>query len=196
MEVADQLQKWRKRATQNEVPFFAFTILREPMSFAVSFFNFYYGMDHGDPNYEYFDLPEEKDFVRKAVFNPQCGFLVKSDTCFRKKETKKLTRSECDAAYQALLDNMDWVGTTDRLSNETFPLLRSLVATNMNADHLLPENIKKKNKSPKKITEEDLSQKAVDFVRNLTIWDFEMYERITEDFPYERMVVGDSATLR
>ena len=40
--VRDDLQHWRAMAKIRNIPFFAFSVFREPLSFAVSHFNFYY----------------------------------------------------------------------------------------------------------------------------------------------------------
>ena len=193
MQVSSRLHKWRATAKQHNVPFFAFTVLREPVSMAVSFFNFYYGMDHHDSHYQYFEDPSEQDFVNNTVFNPQCGFLAKSDRIFyQKREQQLVQRRDCDAAYTSLRHNMDWIGATDLLSSETFPLLRTLIGSNTNADHLAPENIITKNKSPPKILQADLSPKTIELVHKMTIWDQKMYEQAQHDYPYSRMQIADN----
>ena len=150
-------------------------------------------MDHHDRHFIYYDHPSEQEFVDNAVFNPQCGFLARSDRAFYKKqEQQRLHRASCDAAYKTLHQHMDWVGTTDALSTETFPLLRSLIASNSNADHLAPENIKTKNKSPPKISQTDLSPKTIELIHNMTRWDRIMYEKAKHDYPYSRMKMEDT----
>jgi hypothetical protein len=196
MEVAERLHMWRKLAAQSNVPFFTFTVLQEPLSFAVDFFNFYYVADNKNPNYEFLDEVNEQDFVRTAAYNPQCGFLVKgADFLHETKEQQLLLQhSRCDEAYKAILDNMDWVGTTEWLNNETFPLLRSLVGSNTNADHLLEKNIKTRIMENKRISASDLSSEALQYVNNLTAFDQELYIRAKRDFPFEQMVLVEDAT--
>jgi len=190
MEVAATLNEWRSTARLNNVPFFTFSIVREPMSMAVSFFNFYNGMDHHDSHYTYYEDPSEQDFVDNLVFNPQCGFLAKSDHLFYNKTLQQfLTREECEAAYTTLHSEMDWVGSTDTLTSETFPLLRRLISTNTEADFLAPENLKPKNKSPSKIRQEDLTSTTVELVHKMTRWDQVLYEKAKRDYPYSSVQV-------
>ena len=193
MQVSSKLRQWRATAKKNNVPFFAFSVLREPVSMAVSFFNYYYGMDHHDPHYQYFEDPSEQDFVATAVFNPQCGFLAKSDRIFyQKQEQQLLHRADCDSVYKQLHKNMDWVGTTETLSSETFPLLRRLIGSNTNADYLAPEHIETKNKSPPKILQEDLSPTTIELIHKMTVWDQELYEQVKHDYPYSLTKISDT----
>jgi Sulfotransferase family len=192
-EVSGRLHGWKSEASKNNVPFFAFTVLREPLSHALSFFNYYYGMDHGDNNFEYYETATEHDLLNTARTNPQCGFLVKGGAIINHQRLgQRVLVRECKAAYNNLLDNMDWVGSTASLSNETFPLLRSIVGssrTDHGADHLLAENVQHKNKSPDKVVMSDLSPRTVERIRKMTYWDQKLYEATQRDYPFHQMVL-------
>ncbi|CAB9531634.1 expressed unknown protein [Seminavis robusta] len=195
----ERLHRWREIAERNNVPFFAFTVLREPVSFALSFFNFFHGMDHGDEHFEYYDTANEFDLLNHAVVNPQCGFLVQGDVIFHNKMAQQtVVLPLCKAAYETLWEEMDWIGTTAALSNETFPLLRSIVKssrTNGDANHLLAQNIRHRNKSPDKVTRSDLGPRSIDQIRMMTRWDQTMYYNAQRDFPFDKMqLVEDQKT--
>ena len=195
MEMSERLHQWRNIASKSNVPFFAFTVLREPLSFSTSFFNFYYGKDHGDENFEFYESPTEDDFLETAVFNPQCGFLVKGDIVFtERREQQMIRQSECDNAYDTLLEHMDWIGTTNSISNETFPVLRSLISSNTNADHLVGEIAKVRNQSPQKIQLENLSPRAVKKIRQMTMWDQNLYEKAKKDYQFDQVVLVEDQT--
>lgn len=188
MELSSKLDDWRTIAKQNNVPFFAFSVVREPSSMEVSFFNFYNGMDHDDPNYNYYEDPSEQDFVDNIVPDPQCGFLARGDSIlYDEKEQQRFQPADCIAAYKTLHRQMDWVGTTATLSTETFPLLRMLIGSNANADHLAPENIKTKNKSPSKISQSNLSSQTIDLIHDMTRLDQNLYSKVKHDYPYARV---------
>ena len=124
-----QLQKtllqWKRTASKANVPTFFFTILREPLSHAVSYFNFF----HVDrPNRHFRQVKStEKNFLRLALYNPQCQFLSRGEYSLREKKKVQTTREECQQVQDALFETMDWVGTTDRMNDETLPLLARLL---------------------------------------------------------------------
>ena len=72
MKLQDQLQMWRANATANGVELFVFTLLREPVSWAVSAFNYHYRYHH---------ISGMRDATNEALrevaqHNPQCSFLL------------------------------------------------------------------------------------------------------------------------
>jgi hypothetical protein len=180
LKVRNVLQKWRAQATALGVPFFAFTVFREPISFALSHFNYYHASQRKYAGYTHFRQPTEKDFVETTPPSPQCLFLTRTEVAYRTKHRalrENLAQQDCVGAYQAVLHDMDWIGTTDRLDSETFPLLQYVA-------HLGVDDIdfKQRNKSEKKISVSDLSQASIQHVRNITAWDQEVYERVQHDF--------------
>lgn len=192
LEISARLRQWKSRALKNNVPFFAFTVVREPLDFAVSFFNFYHGMNHTDPHYLFYANPSEQDYLDRAVFNPQCGFLAKGDTLFRDPlEQQSLQRTDCESVYQTLMEDMDWVGTTERLSDETIPLLRYLLGVNANDDHLIPENIQSHDRSTQKISKSALSETALERIHELTLWDSDLYDNVRHNFDLAQIQMGE-----
>ena len=63
-----RLRRWRETAAQNQVPVFFFSLVREPVSYSFSHFNFFH-LQKRNPSFERCNATEH-DFIRKSVFNP------------------------------------------------------------------------------------------------------------------------------
>jgi hypothetical protein len=180
-QVREDLLVWRAMAKVRNIPFFAFTIVREPLSMAVSHFNFYYASgDKKDPRYFWVPDPTEQDFMELSVPNPQCLFCVKSELAYYEEwrqqgKSMESTPEQCDAVYEAFLNDLDWIGTMEGLSDETFPILEQLGRV-----RYCPEV---RNKSHDKISKSTLSERALQFVQNTTALDQSIYQRAQRDFP-------------
>lgn len=180
--VRDDLQHWRAMARIRNIPFFAFTVFREPVSFAISHFNFYYANRQKDDNrYYYVPNPTEDDFVQLSLPNPQCLFCVSSEVAYYKEwrqdkhKTIHVPKQTCDDVYQAFLHDLDWIGTTEKLSTETFPMIEQIANVTF-VTHL-------KNKSKDKIKKSNLTEAAMTHIVNITSYDNDIYQRAKQDFP-------------
>jgi hypothetical protein len=143
LQLYTELQRWRRMSIQHDTGFFAWTLVREPVSFSVSYFNFFWAapclFDSGCPYKLY--APTQVNFRFTAKANVQCLYWSRSDVTWRSfKETHDqsdpsrvawpvATETECQAVSQVLLSEMDWVGTTDKLSQETLPLLAFMLSS-------------------------------------------------------------------
>ena len=196
------LPQWKRLAEDREVPFFLFSIVREPVSLAVSFFNYYRAMEQNPKRFDYIP-PEnvtEDVFLNASIANPQCLFLTRNEDSFTKTGQDlrdSLTWQECQQAYAGLVDLFDWVGTTERIQNETLPLLKDLFSTNPHTNRLI-RNISKvthvnpssTGKSP--IQRSTLSEQALVDLRQKTSWDLELYRTIQKFFPYHEWDILDN----
>ncbi|CAB9514289.1 expressed unknown protein [Seminavis robusta] len=126
LELAPILQNWKVQAQANQVPFFSFTLLRDPVDFAVSFFNFFHVF--GDKRFGR-AMPATLENLQKTLqWNPQCIYLVRGERpYFRPSHYYNVTHQDCHEAAESLDNVMDWVGDTQQLSTETLPLLVKLV---------------------------------------------------------------------
>ena len=182
LSVRDDLLSWRYMAKIRNIPFFAFTVFREPLSFAVSHFNFYYAnrmKGRVDNRYYYVPNPTEPDFRKYALPNPQCLFCQKSEVAYyqeweHKGYSRDLSKRECMDVYEAFLLDLDWVGTTEALSTETFPMLEQIANVTFQKEV--------KNKSKDKINKKNLTEDTLQYIRNVTAYDKEIYDRIRQDF--------------
>jgi Sulfotransferase family len=152
VELVPTLVKWRAEAERRGVPFFAFTVLREPVAHSISFFNFFHvaGRDDGQAWNPFRTLaPTEKNYLKSFQGNRQCHLMdadangvIKSPVAglrpaavaFRQElpsyESDDVHRDE-NCRYRkvrdALFGTMDWVGTTESLQTETLPLLSTIL---------------------------------------------------------------------
>ena len=181
LQVREDLLKWRAMAKVRNIPFFALTVIREPLSMSVSFFNYYYADRKGqDTRYFFVENPTEADFVRLSLPNPQCLFCVHTEVAYyedyrRQGKPIHVPKEGCRAVYDAMLYTMDWIGTTETLSTETIPLIEHV------ANLRYPPHTR--NKSKDKITKKGLSTAAVQHIRNITSFDLDLYQRAQQDFP-------------
>jgi hypothetical protein len=156
VEMSPLINKWRIEASRHNLGFFAFTLVREPIQHALSFFNFFHvgwkpnplePPDHWNPFNRL--APSEENFVKSFVGNRQCQMLgtdpeatlaappdVVRDEASSFSERQELPSHDTnedpygchiDQVYDALFESMDWVGTTENLQNETLPLLTKLI---------------------------------------------------------------------
>lgn len=174
--VLDQLLTWKELCEEKSIPFFAFTVMREPVSFSFSFFQFYH-TQHG--KFKYFETANESDFLEHSLGNPQCLFLSRSEQSFLPPARSKaltLSESECDGAYDALIRTMDWVGTTSNLSNVTIPLLSAIMHSQLNQTTT-------ENKSPiKNFDRSRLSEHGLHLLHKWNRFDESLYKRLKEHY--------------
>lgn len=179
--VRDDLQHWRAMAKIRDIPFFAFSVFREPLSFAVSHFNFYYAhAQKGESRYYYVENPTEADFVKLSLPNPQCLFCVSSEVAYYKEwkwsgKSVHTPQASCENVYTAFRHDLDWIGTTETLSSETNKLIEQIANIKF-VTHV-------KNKSKDKIKKSELTNAALAHIRNITSYDNDIYQKVKEHFP-------------
>jgi hypothetical protein len=142
LQLYTELQRWRRLAVQHDTGFFAWSLVREPLSFSVSYFNFFWAspclFESGCP-YK-LHAPTEENYLSTHKPNVQCLYWSRSDVTWRsfiyhdvsdpmQTAWPVATETECQAVEQVLLQEMDWVGTTDKLSQETLPLLAYMLSS-------------------------------------------------------------------
>ncbi|CAB9505268.1 expressed unknown protein [Seminavis robusta] len=110
LEMESRLRHWRDLSQKHGTPLFVFTLLREPTEYSLSFFNFFHDqkLEGGPTQLE----------LQRASFNRQCRTLAAYPT-----HNKRV----CALLYRKLHQLFDWVGTTERLTEETLPLLQHLL---------------------------------------------------------------------
>jgi hypothetical protein len=182
LQVREDLLKWRAMAQVRNIPFFAFTVLREPLSFALSHFNYYYASRKGqDTRYFFVENPTEEDFLRLSLPNPQCLFCVHTEEAYYQSYREKgkpihVPIEGCAAVYDSFATELDWVGTMESLSDETFPIVEHVA-------HVKFHRSTVRNKSHDKIRRENLKDSTIKYIRNITSFDLDMYQRAQADFP-------------
>lgn len=151
VELAPTIQRWRAASKDRGIDFFAFTLIREPIPHALSFFNFFH-VGHneyrGPPTKSKHDYwnpfqplkSSEQNFLRSYfVGNRQCRMYdsdpeaiagAPADLVWNTTENQNsndfFDACHFEKVHDALFEALDWVGTTENLQFETLPLLTKL----------------------------------------------------------------------
>ena len=211
VELTPTIDRWRAEADRRGVGFFAFTLVREPVAHALSFFNFFHvGNKAGRPPPTRFDhdfwnpfkplAPTERQFLRSYYAkNRQCRMLhsdpqstyaapkrlIWKDHQATDKEIAELHQPcEIDKVHDTLFQSLDWVGTTENLQNETLPLLTKIVVNDPSIG---------RNNKPFKVYDNipnghigmkkgDLSNKTMSIILERTELDRGLYADVVRDF--------------
>jgi Fe2+ or Zn2+ uptake regulation protein len=185
------IQRWREMAAEHGTSFFTFTIIRDPVSYAVSYFNFFNAAPCtlGFCPWRLY-MPTEGNLVQTTEANNQCLLMARDHWgIFMQKNRTAPTPQECDNVYDLLLQDMDWVGTTEAMSEETIPLLTYMLSRNMTLaqtpiDHTFNVMSATKNESSV-LKRSSLHPTTVDYIRSMSYLDQENYNRAQRDFPLE-----------
>jgi hypothetical protein len=211
VEFAPTLDRWRAEADRRGVGFFAFTLVREPVAHALSFFNFFHvGSDKIRPpptrnDHDFWNpfrplKKSEKDFLRSYyASNRQCR-MFKSDPEATKgaphdlvwdrkllsAEELATSRRPCQVenVHDAFFNSLDWVGTTEMMQNETLPLLTHLVANDASLGrNNAPFKVFDKNPTGfRGMKKVDLSDKTMATILERTTLDRQLYSEVTQRF--------------
>jgi hypothetical protein len=177
LDMESQLQYWRSLARQHGTPLFVFTIFREPTSHALSFYNFFHRGMHFPPS--------QRDLPRKS-FNRQCHTLASPG------HNKQI----CATLYSKLYHLFDWVGITERLTEETLPLLQHLLrfkqaqqkfAAINEESFVLPTNLTRNHYNVavggnNTLHRENLSPETLQTLKDKTCLDRGLWERVQQDY--------------
>jgi hypothetical protein len=106
-----KLRKWRDVAANHSVPFFVFSMVREPLSRYISGFNYYKVQNRKQD-------PTEENFLKYLDQDPnvQCKFFLHM-SC--PPEMTGIRQTQLQTVVRAV----DWITPTPNISNELLPLL-------------------------------------------------------------------------
>lgn len=186
-----RLERWRETAFRNGVPVFYFSVLREPISYSFSHFNFFH-LQKRNPSFERCSATEH-DFLRKSVHNPQCQFLYKGEQSKWIQQTHDRAREvmvdsqDCNAIEEKLFELMDWVGTTEGLTRETVPMLQKILD--------MPETVWPSYRVSKELRgytpfgKEDVSLNALEKISEMSSLDTKLYQNVKNHYQYEDVIL-------
>ena len=144
------VKEWRSLSLQHGVPFFAFTLLREPLSFYLSYFQHFHhpGCQASWCEPKVWRMTNEANFLQALQSNQQCRELFSGQRWHRKREEQppEASWSDCQDVRDELEATWDWVGITSRLQNSTLPLLTHLLFHN----HTMGRGMHRKNHHTRK----------------------------------------------
>ena len=176
-----RLRRWRDTAARNNVSVFFFTVLRDPISYAFSHFNFFH-VQRRNPTFERCNATQE-NFLRLSLSNPQCQFLFKGEPSMRAQNLKQIyvKPEDCEEVNGLMVELLDWVGTTENLSSDTLSLLARLFQ--LPADRTFNKYRVTKD-SGNFFGIENVTASALDHILSLSPLDSKLYEYAKKNFPY------------
>jgi hypothetical protein len=178
MQLKRTLLQWKRTAAKTNVSTFFFTILREPLSHAVSYFNFFH-VERPNRHFRQVQATEE-NFLRFALHSPQCQFLSRGEYSLREKKKVQTTSEECHQVQDALFETMDWIGTTDRMNDETLPLLFRLL--NLKGATFESQRVSTKFANAS-ISKSRLAGSTIHTIEHMLSSDRKIYEEVPKKFP-------------
>jgi hypothetical protein len=200
------LDRWRLEADRRDIDFFAFTLIREPKAHAISFFNFFHVGSQRRPVKDWNPFKPmkatEANFLHAFVGNRQCQMLgsdpeatltAPPDVVWREPEASGFSSAQyscqIEKVYEALFQSLDWVGTTEKLQNETLPLLTMLILDNPEVGRKVePFKVYSKSSSHQTgVSLSDLSEQSLSHVERETSLDRGLYDEVRRTFTLEGM---------
>jgi len=206
-QLADQIQELRQACLEHNRPFFAFTLVRDPLPFALSYFTmFHTNCNMGWCEHQQFDEANEHNLLQSLRPNRQCFLLTHTsaiegihpsfyDKC-------KVTKEDCDDTYLKMKNSLDWIGTTEHLTTETIPLLEYMLKLDNGRDkgftgitkEKMDKNVQQKLPYERKILlaaaagnnnsdESDATtNEIVAKIRSLSTYDQAIYDQVKKDY--------------
>ena len=180
-EIAAMLDPIREEAESNGVPFFSFTTLREPLSYAISFYN--YENMGASSRYDKGNYTEES-FRQLTLPSPQCMFFARGElatTNLYPELGYNLTEEECTSTYEVMTRHIDWVGHMETMSSDILPLLTYMLSGDPSQSSVpsKPANV---NKRKNQIDQSALTQATKDYVYSINKGDMLLRERSSQDY--------------
>ena len=129
VELHPLMQQWRQLFQENGVPFFGFTLLRDPIYIHVSAFLFFHLRRCSAQwcSKKRF-APTEENLLLSVTPNRQCLSLARGqDHVDRQNVTAIVSAAECQEVEDLLRQDWDWIGTTEELNNTTLPFLFTML---------------------------------------------------------------------
>lgn len=177
MNISDHLQSWRTSAKAHGMELFVFTSLREPLSWALSAFNYVHrnkveelrmNANAARMNMVLRDLAQE---------NPQCSFLAHS-WLYLKHDRWLPKEKDCDILFDAMKNQIDFVGTTEH-HQETIEMLKYLFDLPKNITFIhenSSDNINANNMTSMKY--EELTDESIQFLTDISLFDYKLYDNV------------------
>jgi hypothetical protein len=193
-DIHQYIQQWRALAAANHKHVFVFTLLRDPLSFDVSYFNFF---KHPGCDFEWCDRPlvpalTEQNLLETAIPNHQCQYLARSAKDKAANAANPVTSTECEAVYTMLTADADWVGTTEAMQTTTLPLLSYMITGQATMD--LPVHNPNKRGENQNLSIGRLSESAKQELRRRSSFDQSLHDRVQRTYTLDMWANFQSVT--
>jgi hypothetical protein len=109
--------------------------------------------------------------------------LARGEYSLRQTIRQRPSLQECEQVHQALLDNMDWVGTTERMTEETLRLVQRLLPLPDNFS--FPPQLVSSKLRNESLSLEDLSPSTVSTLEAMSTFDRDLYHNATQAFRFD-----------
>lgn len=179
-----RLHRWRETANSHKVPIFFFSLVRDPLAFALSHFTFFHVQER-NPTFERCNATEE-NFLRLSLWNPQCQFLFKGELSMRAQKPKQVViqPDECHDVQRHMWSLFDWVGTTERLSYETLPILSHLL--DLPSDFRF-ERFKVSKENGEVFGRENVTRSTINAILEMSALDIMLYQSVQERYVFSQI---------
>jgi len=182
------IKKWRKLSQAHNKTFFAFTIVRDPLPYSISYFKYFHlNCKSTFCERERYSEMTEDNLLLSVKSNPQCFFLTHLSSTEKMHpsfyDKCRVFKDDCKNMYNMMQENLDWVGTTENISFDTIPLLSYLLKYDNNTKI---ENKKmQKNQGLKTLKLNTTLQ-----IRARTELDQEIYENVRDSYTIDKRFPG------
>ena len=114
----EQLRHWKELSELYGSRIFTFTLWRHPIAHAKSYYHHLINQTDVEG--------ESLDSSGMSYYNRQCSMFVSRPT----RQEKIATLEDCLEAYNQIISQLDWIGTTENMDTVTIPLLVQLINNN------------------------------------------------------------------
>ena len=169
------LREWKFLARQHRTPFFAFSMVREPVSWYLSFFN-YNLVHHGGLR------PAEETFFESVTPNLQCAEWAGLD--WRAKQA--ISERSCLSAIKDVVEVFDFVFTSDQIEAQVLPIISHLGKIELQRICVIqPEDLVQAGGFPQTLRVQNISTDGLVRLQNITNLDLHLYNTVKRTFKFD-----------
>jgi len=181
VELLPKLHEWKQQAAINNVPLFVFTMMRDPLDWLLSCFNFFCLAIRKHTKCT--SPPTIEGLLQQAKPNPQSRWYCFMNTIMAVPNQTEVNMSLCalQDLLPLLIQYMDWIGFMEEYE-ETLQVLR----------HVLPSNVtttfRTRNKTRRKqLKREMLNENTTHYLQSIMSQDYDLYRGLQEAFRIEHV---------
>ena len=182
VELLPKLFEWRNQAQQHDVPLFVFTMMRDPLDWLLSCFNFFCLAIRKHTKCT--SPASISGLLQQARPNPQSRWFCFMNTIMAVPNQTEPDMSSCTLHYilPLLIENMDWVGFMEKY-DESLLVLQQVLPPNVTL------RFQKRNKTrQKKIKREMLNETTTLYLKNSMKQDYDVYNKLQQEYRLENVL--------
>ena len=176
------LAKMRALSDSSNVPFFTFTLVREPISYLVSYFIMFH---HPECHFKWcgqtYNLTEE-NLVKSAIPNRQCLTYSRGQQEIKALGPDGNKMVDYWEVRDRLWTDWDWVGLTEELNSTTLPMLSHMLHYNTTAAVGMKSYKSDATADKMRLRTDNLSPKTLAYLRNITLYDAQLFKSVQRDY--------------